>query len=175
MPFVKSTHEEVLKTHPNLADFLPFLDALNNESPRGAVLIACSYIEDQLANIIDSYLVEGSAKQDLLRGFNAPLGTFAARIKMAHGLGLITDYEKDDCECLRKIRNEFAHNHRIDFSDDKIISLCMKLHFSAKDYAAVTVKAEGQVRSGCVALILNLMNRPHYVKKFRLNSRTWPY
>ena len=35
MPWVKSHNDEVLKEYPNLMDFLPYLDELNKESPRG--------------------------------------------------------------------------------------------------------------------------------------------
>lgn len=49
------------------------------------------------------------AADDLLEGFNAPLGTFAARIKLCYALGLLTDAQFKDLELVRKIRNEFAH------------------------------------------------------------------
>ena len=40
MPWVKSDRDEVLKEYPNLKEFLPYLDELNRESPRGKVLIS---------------------------------------------------------------------------------------------------------------------------------------
>lgn len=175
MAWMKIPNQEVLAKHPNLKEFLPFLDTHNAESPRGAVLVACSFLDEQLRSVIDAFLVEASDKAQLLEGFNAPLGTFSARIKTAHALGLISDAEKDDCDTLRKIRNEFAHDHRTRFEDQKIIDLCKNLHHAAKDYGEVTVSPYGQFSSSAVGLILNLVNRPHYVSKARLQKRTWEY
>ena len=173
MPWIKSSQEDTLKEYPNLKDFLPFLDSHNQESPRGSVLIACSFLDEQLKDIIHSFLLKGSDADKILTGFNAPLGTFSARIKMAFSLSLITEKEKIDCEILRKIRNEFAHNHKTTFNDQRIIDLCKGLHHSAKDYGDVTVDAKGQFSSGAIGLILNLINRPHYVEKEKLKSRSW--
>ena len=174
MPWVKSNREKFLKEYPHLKDFLPFLDIQNSESPRGKVLVACSFLEEQLKNIIEAYLIEGSDIKLLLEGFNAPLGSFSARIKAAHCLGLISDTEYSDCNIFRKIRNEFAHNHNVSFEDTKFKNLCANLHHSAKDYGDVVVDAQGQFTTGSVALISNLVNRPHYVAQKRLRKKDWP-
>ena len=108
MPWTKTPNEEVLRQYPHLKDFFPFLDTHDSESPRGSVLVACSFLDEQLRTVIDAYLIEDSERASMLEGFNAPLGTFSARIKAAHCLGLISDHERDDCETLRKIRNEFC-------------------------------------------------------------------
>lgn len=175
MPWVKSNNEDVLKEYPSLKEFLPFLDVHNNESPRGSVLVACSFLDEQLSKTIEAFLIEDSDWKDLLHGFNAPIGTFSARIKVAHSLGLISQHERDDCDTLRKIRNKFAHSHNVDFDSQNIIDLCANLHHSAKDYNDVVVGAYGQFSSGAVGLILNLINRPHYVAKKRISKRDWPY
>lgn len=174
MPWMKSPHEKTLKEYPNLKDFLPFLDTHNAESPRGSVLVACSFLDEQLRTIIDGYLVEDSDKGQLLDGFNAPIGSFSARIKAAHCLGLISDKERDDCDTLRKIRNEFAHNHRTSFEDNKLVDLCKNLHHSAKDYDDVVVGTYGQFSTGSIGLVLSLVNRAHYVSRSRLEKREWP-
>lgn len=175
MAWVKKPNEELLEEYPNLKDFLPYLDVQNAESPRGAILVACSYLDEQLKAIIAAFLVDKSDRSSLLDGFNAPLGTFSARITMAHCLGLISDFEKSDCNTLRKIRNEFAHKHRVSFEDQKIVDLCGKLHHSAKDYGDVVVGAYGAFSSGAVGLAMNFVNRAHYVSKQRIKQSTWPY
>ena len=53
----------LLDTHPNLKEFVPFLDDLNKESERGAVLISVSYLEGQLKSIIAAYLYPGKATE----------------------------------------------------------------------------------------------------------------
>ena len=174
MGWMRVPIDKILKKNPHLAEFLHFLDTHNAESPRGAVLVACSFLDEQLRAIIDAFLVADSDKALLLSGFNAPLGTFSARIKAAHCLGLITDAERDDLETLRKIRNEFAHSHRVDFETRKVVDLCRNLHHSAKPYGDVTVTAYGQFSSGAVGLVLNLVNRAHYVGQAGLRKQEWP-
>ncbi len=103
------------------------------------------------------------------------MGTFAARAAAAQALGLISTDEFDDLQCIRKVRNDFAHNHRADFSDPGIARSCRELTHSAKDYSEVVVDARGQFTTAAVSLILNFTNRPHYVAKKRLTPSTWPY
>ena len=166
--------EELLQTHPHLKDVLTFLDIHHEESHRGSVLVACSFLEEQLRIIIDSYLVENSDKNTLLSGFNAPIGSFSARIITAHCLGLISDNERDDCTLIRKVRNKFAHNYKISFKDESLISLCNKLHHSAKDYDEVIIDTYSKFSTAAIGLILHFSNRAYHVSNCRLEKREWP-
>ena len=168
-------HGHHLRTHPNLKEFVPFLDNLNKESERGAVLISVSYLEQQLKEIVSTFLCEGDASERLLEGFNAPLGTLAARAAAATAMGLISTREYRELETIRKIRNQFAHDYCTSFSDQGIADRCRNLTFLAKDYSDVVVDARGQFTSAAVALILNLTNRSHYVSQKRLGFGNWPY
>lgn len=86
-----------------------FLKEFNQESDRGAALLAASMLDESLQEIIESCLISNSSAKQLISGFNAPLGTFSARIKAAHALGLIMDHEFNEINLIRKIRNEFGH------------------------------------------------------------------
>ena len=164
-----------LDSHPHLKEFVPFLNDLNKESERGAVLISVSYLEQQLKEIISAFLCEGDVSKRLLEGFNAPLGTLAARASAAMSMGLISMREYRELEAIRKIRNQFAHDYRTSFSDRGIADRCRNLTFSAEDYGDVVVDARGQFTTAAVALILNLTNRMHYVSQKRLKFGDWPY
>ena len=169
-------HDRLVETHPHLKEFLPFLDSLNKESERGAVLISASYLEGQLREIIAAFLCEIDVSKKILDdGFNAQLGTFAARIAAATALALISQNEYQDLETIRKIRNRFAHNHRKTFLDQDIVDLCRNLNFSAQPYADVVVSTRDQFTTASVALIVGFVNRPHYVSKRRLTFENWPY
>ena len=169
-------YDRLLDTHPHLKDFLPFLDSLNNESERGAVLICASYLEAQLKETISAFLCEIYASEKSVRSrFNASIGSFSARIAAAAALALISEKEYGDLETIREIRNEFAHNHRTTFTDRKIIELCRRLKLSAQDYDDVVVDPRGQFTTAAVALIMNFVNRPHYVAEKRLKFEEWPY
>ena len=167
--------EQLLDTHPHLKEFAPFLDDLNKESERGAVLISVSYLERQLREIISAFLCEGDASSRLLDGFNAPLGTLAARAAAAAALGLISGREYSELETIRKIRNQFAHDHRTSFSDQAVVDRCQNLAFSVKDYGDVVVDSRSQFTTAAVALVLKLTNRSHYVSKKRLKLEDWLY
>jgi DNA-binding MltR family transcriptional regulator len=82
-----------------------------------------------LARLIDSFLVEDfQATERLLGKPFSPLGSFAARTAAAYSLGLITDDERDDLDCIRDIRNDFAHQPTSPaFSDESIAKNVRKL------------------------------------------------
>lgn len=171
--WVRSPRQELLKTHPHLSEFLPFLDTLNEESPRGGVLVAASFLESLLHKVLQAFLIEGKAQEQTLSGFNAPVGTFSAKIALAAALGLISERERRECDLVRKIRNKFAHNVHPSFEDEDIKSICLELTYRAMPYEGVEVNARGSFTSAAVALISNLTNRPHYVAQARLQLREW--
>lgn len=86
-----------------------YINNMKSESDRGAVLSIAAALEDRLKEIILLFLRDNKSASKLLDGFNAPIGTFSAKILMAHALGLITDKEFKEFETIRKIRNRFAH------------------------------------------------------------------
>ncbi len=165
----------VLETHPHLKDFMVFLDHLDQESERGQVLISASMLDDLLMKTLQAFLIKGRSADKLLTGFNAPLGTFSARVEATHAMGLISDEEHHDATVIRKIRNEFAHTLAASFDDQNIKDQCASLYFSAKDYGDVVVSTRGQFSSAATALILKLTNRPNYVGKRGLAWEPWPY
>nr|WP_245341640.1 MULTISPECIES: transcriptional regulator [unclassified Rhizobium] len=153
--------------------FSDFLDDFNKETERGAALAAAAMLDDQLGKVIEAFLIPNKGSQALLSGFNAPLGSFSARIAAAFGLGLISEAEYRECELIRKVRNEFAHQIRVSFATEKVVVLCAQLQMAVKPYADVKVNTRGQFTTAAVALVLNLTNRPHYVGQRRLQAVDW--
>ena len=171
--WVKAPNDDVLETHPHLIEFLPFLDALNLESARGGVLIAASFLENLLTDILRAYLLDGQSSDQLLTGFNAPIGTFSAKVALSSSLSLITEAERRECNLIRKIRNRFAHNIHPSFDDAAIASLCFELEYRAKPYEGVSVDARASFTTASVGLISSLTNRAHYVAQERVKARNW--
>lgn len=160
--------------HPHLAEFLPFLDVLNSESSRGGVLVAAAFLENLLFKIIQAFLIEGKPQEQILSGFNAPIGSLSAKIALAAALGLISERERRECKLKRRIRNKFAHNVHPSFDDNDIKDLSLELTFRAMPYGEVGIDAKGSFSSASVALIINLTNRPPYVPKARLSAPDCP-
>jgi DNA-binding MltR family transcriptional regulator len=167
---IPRSHSE---THPHLNGFMGFLADFNKETERGTALAAAAMLDEQLGRIIESFLIPNKGSKALLDGFNAPLGTFSARIASSFALGLLSEIEYRECELIRKVRNEFAHQIKVSFKSEKVVSLCSQLQLSAKSYDKVHVDTRGQFTSAAVALILNLTNRPHYVGQRRLQAGNW--
>lgn len=168
------------ETYPHLAEFFAFLEKLQDESERGMVLISTGFLEEQLRNTLLAHFVDDSSLLVLVEGGNAPLGSFSARISACYALALVSKAEYEDLHILRRIRNDFAHNIHTSFATQSVIDRCKLLRHKAHDYHSpslgeVTVSPRGQLTTAAVGLILNLVNRPHYVAKERRESRDWPY
>jgi mannitol operon repressor len=175
-----SESTDIRAKFPNLERFWPYLEIIKRESPRGMVLVSCGFLEQQLRDVLAASMRDGSHVGDLLDGASAPLGTFSARIAATYALGLITENEHHDLTLLRRIRNDFAHDIATTFETQSVIDRCKKLRMKAHDYVQaeggdVKVGAPGQFQTAAVSLIMNLTNRPHYVRERRATTFDWPY
>jgi mannitol operon repressor len=159
---------------PHLAGFSAFLSEFNKElskeSDRGLTLIACSFLDSLLFDILKAFLVEGNVSRELLNGFNAPLGTFSTRISAAFSLGLISEHEHKQFNLIRRVRNRFAHHIDASFDSADIRDLCKNL----KDVVPDT-DARGQFTTASVALISGLTNRAFYVGQQRRQYGNWKF
>lgn len=174
------SHDHILKTHPHLKDFLPWLDLLNKESARWAVLISTGFMEQQLKDILQAFLIENDGMASLFEVGNPPLGTFSARIAACYPLGLISEQEHHDLTLIRKIRNDFAHDIHTDFSTPSVVDRCKLLlskanNYESKEMGKVVVSTQGQFTSAATSIVLNFVNRPHYVRKIRRAFAPFPY
>jgi mannitol operon repressor len=166
--------DQFRSTYPHLAEFNSFLKELNKESDRGAALISIAMLDDLLKNIILAFLIDDKDTPKLLSGFNAPLGTFSARIITAFSLGLISEKEYKECNWLKIVRNQFAHNVHQNFSDQKVKDVCANLRFAATNIPGHPNLPRGQFLTSATALILGLTNRPYYVSQKRIVYQSWP-
>jgi DNA-binding MltR family transcriptional regulator len=101
---------------------------LERESDRAVAVLGPAYLDDGVTQLLTTALVPGESAAKLLKGEGAPLGTFSARIDLAHALALIGDIVRHDLHIVRRIRNRFAHNIGAnDFSLDAAMDLCRNL------------------------------------------------
>ncbi|GAN55307.1 hypothetical protein [Tanticharoenia sakaeratensis] len=138
---------------------------LANLDERGLVLSLAAFAEEALRDLIRAYLMPGDAADKMLEGFNAPLGTFSARIRMAQALGLVTTHQANDLDRLRKIRNDFAHNWEpVSFINQRIAAHIRALNFHSldDDYPETPI---GKVRTSISLLLLELRVTAQTVRK----------
>ena len=119
-------------------------------------------------------MVDNAAVLKLTTGFNAPFGTFSAKIVGALALGLINEDEHHDLEIIRGIRNEFAHKIEVSFENQSFKSRCANFRLKAHDYGDVVVDPQGQFSTAAVAMIMRLTNRAAYAARHRITCEPWP-
>ncbi|WP_157637640.1 hypothetical protein [Burkholderia ubonensis] len=80
-------------------------------SDRAAAIVAAAFLDDILKELLTDFLVpaKNPADNKKLLSAQGPLGSFSARITMAHRLGLISDWERRAIDTIRDVRNDFAH------------------------------------------------------------------
>jgi mannitol operon repressor len=156
------------KTHPYLKELPAFLDSLNKESERGAVLIAGAMLDDALALAIQRRLVDHKDTKKLTDGFNAPLGTFSARILGAFSLGIISEAEYAEMETLRKVRNKFAHGVTASFKDQQLKDLCQNLKGCVP---GLDTDARARYTTSILPMIIATLNRANWGAGERLTFK----
>lgn len=160
-----------------LRDFSAFLNEFQAETDRGAAMVGAALLDQKLADTLRSFFVAGKSADQLLDGGSAPLGTFSARIKSAHALGLIDDFEMTECNLVRKIRNEFAHGiHGTSYADIKIANMCEGLQSDLPGgRGAFKGNHRAQFVNAVCILVMRLTYRAEWVISERRETRRWPY
>jgi hypothetical protein len=86
------------------------VDLLVQETDRGCALVGGQLVDDALGNLLLACMGDTKAAKDgLLMGGMAPLGSFSARQKVARHLGFVSEDEDADVEEIRWVRNKAAH------------------------------------------------------------------
>jgi hypothetical protein len=160
---------------PEVRQLAQFLDEFNNESDRGAALVAASMLDERLEEILRSFFADTPASKDLLSGFNAPLGTFSARASPAMALGLLQEHEFKEITLIRKIRNEFGHGWQtISFESGRVADFCRQLPWlgPAEYEEGATVRA--RFNAAVAILLTDLLWRVRVVGTERRRVKAWP-
>lgn len=118
---VKSLAERVAGTTFDTAGMRTFLQSIEEESDRALPILLFAYIDSVLRECFRRNL-NPATHEHLLEG-TAPLSTAGARIRMAYGLGWLSNDVYADLQLIRKIRNECAHSSVVaDFTSGEVRS-----------------------------------------------------
>ncbi len=138
----------------NLEELVKVRANITKESDRGCVLLAVSYLDNELKNAIEARLVENKAVVNDMLGTGRPLGTFSSRIDMAYLLGIISFNQRRQLHLIRKIRNEFGHSYEeITFDTDNIKNRIQELDFNKFVYDDIRAKFIKEVLQHIAILI----------------------
>jgi len=168
MSVAKPPEPEVQALGDILAEFA-------KESDRGAALIAASFVDERLREILHAFSTEVPQREELLVGPNAPLGTFSARATAAYALGLIEENEFREITIIRKIRNEFGHQWRgMTFESGKIASLADQLPWLGPPEKEAGSNRRSRFNAAIAILLVDLLWRVRHVQNERRQVKVWP-
>jgi hypothetical protein len=108
-----------------------FQELISDPNDRAASITGAAYLESSLEDTITYKLKKIGAKSvdELFRG-DAPLGTFSAKIKFAFAIRLFGERTRHDFDCIREIRNAFAHSKlKATFETPEIQMVCWRISF----------------------------------------------
>ena len=163
-------------TEKDVKYFSEFLREFQQETDRGAALVGAALIDSRLERLLESHFTDKQLAEELLRGGNAPLGSFSAKIKMAFSLGLITALEYKECETIRKIRNTFAHEvHGLSFSNPRLTELARNLCANTPGGKRFDGDPRQLFINSVIGVSLSFWYRPEYAAKFRAKLQDWDY
>lgn len=158
-----------------------FLAELQHESDRAAAIVSGAQLDAMLRDLIASFLIdEPTVVDDLLGTDNkseVPLSSFAARIRAAYCLGLISKSCYQDLMLVKKIRNKFAHKlPGYSFTSPEIVSLCNSFHIPKQLPEPLK---HINMCSSCrnkyeLVVVMIMMELFHLIKEPRYQHRTIP-
>lgn len=133
-----------MKNKYNIDDMLQSIDLLETEvnsvSDRSCAIVCAAFLDDFLGKLLMSFLTEESPTQDKrLFDNNGPLSTFSSKIVLSYRLGLISKKEFDNLNLIRKVRNAFAHDVKINSFDNGEIKSLLQEHIPDENLLPPTI------------------------------------
>ncbi len=111
----------------NLSALMTFTEKFSEElaSDREIAIVGVSYLESILEETLRCFFVDD--KKFIDDAMKRICGNYSTKVKLLYSMGLIPALIRDDLELLGKIRNAFAHNVEMSFSDASVSSACRNL------------------------------------------------
>ena len=113
-----------------------FFETIKLESDRGCVLVAAAFLDEALELLLRSHMASNTTvvkrSIDPLFTHDGPLGSFGVKTNLCKALKLLYEEEYADLNCVRELRNHFAHSYVevASFANQKAIDLVANLnHF----------------------------------------------
>ncbi len=98
-------------------------------SDRAVAIVGPAFLDTLITELLISFLIDDKKEVQKLLQPEGPLGVFGAKITACYCLGLIGQTITSDLRLVAKIRNQFAHDIRADFSNEKIKEWCKALQW----------------------------------------------
>jgi hypothetical protein len=110
----------------HILDFFKEVGAVDNH--RSAALLLATHLENALQFALISRLKINHKRFNDIFGYDAPMGNFDRKVRVAHAIGMITDETRLTLDVIRRIRNAFAHALiPISFNTPQVTNACSLL------------------------------------------------
>ncbi len=96
---------------------------------RAIVIVGSAFLDAMLTDILTNFLVDDAKEVGKLLRPEGAIGSFGARISTCYCLGLVGQTVTADLRLVAKIRNRFAHEVDVQFSDSRIRAWCEALQW----------------------------------------------
>lgn len=170
----KPNHEHDPRGYQKQMDVLLSIQAeLQKETDRGVAILAAAMLDEKLKTILSNFLIQGVQSDALLKGSNAPIGTFSAKLNMAFAVGLISSDEYHDAEIIRRIRNDFAHKFDFAFSFENQSVAARCNNFLNKKHGLEGQNPRTLFVVTAAFLAYSLMFRDQHAQTLRLTPHDW--
>lgn len=117
------------KVPPDVQSLRKAVARFTRQLDRGTALVAAAWLDDALEACVRAAFRPDKGTADELFRPDGPLGSFSARIKLAYLLDLIEPLARKDLDCIRGIRNDFAHGRSdLRFTTPSVKDRCGQLH-----------------------------------------------
>lgn len=147
---------------------LRFIEEVEAETTRGAVLNITSFIDELLIKLLSSYFPNSEHAKTLFANMDSCISSIMDRANIAYALALLKKKEFEAIKIIARIRNEFAHKwDGSDFDSGAVPKLIDKLPSEYFEYVDGTNKA----KFNCVSsqIIQELLERRRYAS--HINAR----
>ncbi len=169
----KDGGDQMESEYPDFNSINRFNSALSDHDERGLALALAAFAEDTLGRLLLTYLINCKQSKDLVEGFNAPLGTLAARMKAAFAIGLLTKEQYEDLEVARKIRNLFAHDWEgVSLDQPSIKAMIGQLHGYNFDQTSMTTEPRKRLQHSISNVLTELRIQ---IAQHRKHKRQAPF
>lgn len=128
----KSPSEAPTTTPSSVAErVLQFAQLFDYTEPndRAIVIVGSAFLDALLTDMLTNFLVDDAKEVRRLVQPEGALGSFGARISACYCLGLIGETIQSDLRLIAKVRNRFAHEVDIHFTDPRIQGWCESLRW----------------------------------------------
>jgi hypothetical protein len=140
------TLSELSRTLPGTADLTAAKDEyFKTDNDKVAILLHASVLDANLGVCIALHIADANPLisydevQKIIHGEHAALGTFSSKIHLAYLVGIVDAAARNDLDCIRRIRNAFAHSALpLTFQTKQVVDECKKLQLKRSDFTIST-------------------------------------